>query len=131
MAKKYSNIELMLIMKEARNSKDICGVLKKYGLAQRDFDEMVKKFGSILACLKTAVKSMRLGDGSRNPVLALNEGTILEESGYSNLRIMKTSDKMVFKSNLSRHKFYMNNIHKFQSIYFPGAPWNIPMEKTK
>lgn len=131
MAVKYDHIQSMLIIKEARESKNICGVLKKYGLSQRDFDEIEKKYGSSLSVLKTVVKSMFLSDKSRNPVISLSEGIILEETDYSNLRIMQTSDKMFFKSNLVQHNFYMNNIHKFQSLHFPCAPWYIPTEKTK
>ncbi len=125
MAKTYSRKKSINIVKEALKSNDICGVLKKYGLAQRDFERMQEQYGSVVACVKTAAKSMLLSDGSRNPVIVPNEG------GGSNLRIVHISDKTIFKSNVAQHKFYMENINKFQSLHLPRAPWHIPTENTK
>lgn len=125
MAKKYSRMQSVKIVKEARRSNDICGVLKKYGLAQRDFERMQEQYGSAAASVKTVVKSMFLSDGSRNPVLVPNENV------NSNLRIVQMSDKTTFKSNLAQHNFYMKNINKFQSLHLPRAPWDIPAEMSE
>lgn len=125
MAKKYGRLAAVQIVNEARKSNDICGVLKKYGLAQRDFERMQEQYGSVVASVKTVVKSMFLSDGSRNPIMVPNEG------GDSNLRIVHISDKTTFKSNLAQHDFYMKNINKFQCLHLPWAPWNISAEKTE
>lgn len=122
---KYSRKKSMQILKEARRSNDICGVLKKYGLAQRDFERMQEEYGSIVASVRTVVKSMLLSDGSRNPVIVPNENV------KSNLRIVHMSNKTTFKSNLAQHNFYMKNINKFQSLHLPFAPWDIPVEKPE
>ncbi len=122
MAKTYGRLKSMQIVNEAHKSSDICGLLKKYGLAQRDLEVMQKKYGSVVACVKTAVKSMFLSDGSRNPVMVPNE------CGDSNLRIVHISNKTTFKSNLAQHKFYMKNINKFQCLQLPCAPWDIPFD---
>lgn len=125
MAKKYGRVASIQIVNEARKSNDICGVLKKYGLAQRDLDRMQKEYGSIVASVRTVVKSMLLSDGSRNPVIVPNENV------KSNLRIVHMSNKTTFKSNLAQHNFYMKNINKFQSLHLPFAPWEIPAEKPE
>lgn len=122
---KYSRIQSLKIVREARRSNDICGVLKKYGLAQRDFERMQEQYGSTSASVKTVVKSMFLSDGSRNPVIVPNENV------NSNLRIVHMSDKTTFKSNLAQHNFYMKNINKFQSLHLPCAPWDIPAEMSE
>lgn len=124
MAVKYSRLQSIKILKEARKSNDICGVLKKYGLAQRDLDRMQEECGSALACLKTAVRSMFLSDGSRNPVIVPDDGI------NSNLRTV-ASTGMVFKSNAARHKFYMKNLRKFPCLHLPFAPWTVPLDKPR
>lgn len=121
MAKKYSRMQSLQIVKEARKSKNISGLLKNYGLAQRDLERMQGEYGSTVACLKTVVKSMFLGDGSRNPVIVPNEG------GDSNLRTV-SSTGMAFKSNAAQHKFYMKNIRKFPALHLPFAPWSVPLD---
>jgi len=116
---KYSALQQRKIVREAAKSTDICGVLKKYHLSKRCLERMQKEQGNILATVRTAVNSMFLSDGSRNPV-------IVPRDDDPNFRVMSQSGKMVFKSNLARHKFYMKNIRRFSVLELPCAPWDIP-----
>ncbi len=47
MAKQYSRLDSIRIVREARKSKDISGLLKNYGLAQRDLKRMQEEYGSV------------------------------------------------------------------------------------
>lgn len=123
---RYSRLESIRIVKEARKATDICGLLKKYGLSLIQLETMQKEYASIGAIINGALKSMFLSDGSRNRVIVPDELPVTPDTDFPNFRTISTHRKLVFKSNLERHNFYVKNLDKFPTIYLPIAPWLVP-----